>query len=176
MEASIGALSLVISWLFALLAWRQYRTRRGLHQAVWAVGLGLFALGVTLEVVARWQGAWSDPAYRLWYFAGAMQGVSFLGQGTLHLINRQPWTRTALDALTIAAVVSLVVVLNAPLDLARLPHPAEPTGVAFLAVGEAGFASPRAWTIPFNIYGTLWLVGGALYSTAGLWRRQRVRA
>jgi hypothetical protein len=175
-EGILGTASLTVSWLFTWLAWRQYRQRHGLHQVVWAAGLALFSLGVTLEVVARWQGAWSEGAYRLWYYVGAMQGVTFLGQGTLHLLDRRPWTRRTLELLVIAAIVSGIVVLNAPVDLTRLPEPAAPVGVAFPAVGEAGFATPRTWTIPFNIYGSIWLIGGAFASTVALWRRQPIRA
>lgn len=171
-----GALAAGVAWLFALLTLAQYRERRRLHQLVWTAGVGLFALGVTAETVAAAQGAWSEGGYRLWYYAGAMQGVAFLGQGTLHLLDRRSWTQRSLELLCVLAVVSAVLVLNAPLDLGRLGRPAEPSGRAFAEIAQAGWASPRAWTIPFNVYGTLWLVGGALYSTLRLWNARRTRA
>ena len=175
-DGLFSATSAGLSWLFAILTWRQYQSRRKLHQAVWAVGVAFFALGVTCEAVARAQGAWSEGNYRLWYVSGAMLGVAFLGQGTLHLLNREAWTRTALEVMVVLAVVAAVVVLNAPLNFARLEFASEPSGKAFLEIREAGWGTPRAWTIPFNTYGSLWLIGGALYSTVQLWGRNRARA
>lgn len=176
MNVLFGTLAASIAWLFALLTLSQYRDRRGLHQLVWTAGVGLFALGVTAETIAAAQGAWSEGGYRLWYYAGAMQGVAFLGQGTLHLLDRGAWTQRSLEILCVLAIVSGVLVLNAPLDFARLASPAEPSGRAFAGIAEAGWASPRTWTIPFNVYGTFWLVGGALYSTLRLWNASRTRA
>lgn len=175
-DPTFSAIAAAVSWLFALLTWTQYRQRGKLHQVLWAVGIGFFALGVTVEAIARAQGAWSDGGYRLWYFSGAMLGVAFLGQGTLHLLNRDTWTMRLLELLIVMSVIAGVIVLNAPADFSKLATPFEPSGRAFAELREAGFASPRTWTIPFNLYGTFWLVGGALYSTAQLWRVNRARA
>ena len=169
-------LAVLISWLFTLLAWNQWSARRKLHQGVWTLGLLSFAVGVTCEAVARGQGAWSEGIYRLWYFTGAMHGVTWLGQGTLHLMNRQSWTNRMLEVLVVLAVITGIVVMNAPIDFAKLATPFEPSGKAFSEISAAGWGTPRAWTIPFNIYGTLWLVGGAFASSLGLWRSHRPRA
>ena len=175
-DALFGALAAAVSWLFALLTWNQYRTRGKQYQLLWTVGIGFFALGVTLEVVAQAQGAWNEAGYRAWYFTGAMLGVAWLGQGTLHLLDKRPWVQRSLEILIIASLVAFVVVLNAPLQLSNLETAFTPKGTAFADIKLAGWASPRAWTIPFNIYGTLWLVGGALYSSAQLMRANRTRA
>lgn len=175
-DALFGALAAAVSWLFALLTYHQYRARGKQYQLLWTVGIAFFALGVTLEVVARAQGTWNDAGYRAWYFTGAMMGVAWLGQGTLHLLDKRPWVQRSLEMLVIASLVALVVVLNAPLQLAKLETAFLPKGTAFTDIKLAGWASPRAWTIPFNIYGTLWLVGGAVYSSVQLWRSNRTRA
>jgi hypothetical protein len=166
-----SSIASAVAWLFTLLTFAQYRTRGRQHQLLWTLGIGSFALAVTADTVARAQGGWSDGGYRLWYFFGAMHGVTLLGQGTLHLLNRRIWTQRLLEVIGV-----LMIVLNAPLDLTRLETPFEAKGTAFADIGEMGFATPRFWTIPFNLYGTLWLIGGALYSTAQLWRVNRTRA
>ncbi len=176
MELSLNTISCVVAWLLAWLMWRQYRTRLGLHQLVWTIGLALFAFAITLQTTALAQGRWTDLAYRLWYFCGAMHGVTFLGQGTLHFLDRRQWTRRFLEALTVLVLISLAVVLNAPLDFSRLATPASASGRAFAEISQAGFATPRAWTIPFNIYGTLWLVGGAALSGLRVFRSSKMRA
>ncbi len=175
-DPAFSALAAAVSWLFALLTWGQYRSRGKLHQLIWTVGIAFFALGVTVEAIARAQGAWSDGGYRLWYFSGAMLGVAFLGQGTLHLLDRRDWTLRALELLIVLALVAGLVALNAPIDFSKLTAPFEPSGKAFMEIKQAGWATPRSWTIPFNLYGTVWLVGGALYSSIALWRKDRVRA
>jgi hypothetical protein len=171
-----SSIAAAISWLFTLLTWTQFRTRGRQHQLLWTLGIGSFALAVTADTVARAQGGWSDGGYRIWYFFGAMHGVTLLGQGTLHLLDKRQWTARLLEVIAVLMVVSFVIVLNAPLDFSRLETPWEPKGTAFPDISELGFATPRFWTIPFNLYGTLWLVGGALYSTAQLWRVNRTRA
>ncbi len=171
-----SSIAAAVSWLFTLLTWTQYRERGKLHQLLWTLGVASFALAVTADTVSRAQGSWSDGGYRLWYYFGAMHGVTLLGQGTLHLLDKRPWTQRLLEVVVVLMIVSLVVVLNAPLDLSQLQTPWEPKGTAFPDITVMGFATPRFWTIPFNLYGTLWLVGGALYSTAQLWRVNRTRA
>lgn len=175
-DPAFSALAAAVSWLFALLTWGQYRSRKKLHQLIWTIGIAFFALGVTVEAIARSQGAWTVGGYRVWYFCGAMLGVAFLGQGTLHLLDRRDWTVRSLEVLIVLALVAGLVVLNAPVDFSRLAAPFEPSGKAFTEIKQSGWATPRSWTIPFNLYGTLWLVGGAMYSTLALWRKDRIRA
>jgi hypothetical protein len=176
MEVWLLNLAVLVSWLFTLLAWSQWSARHKLHQGVWTLGLLSFAIGVTCEAVARGQGAWSEGVYRLWYFTGAMHGVTWLGQGTLHLMDRRAWTNRMLEVLVVLAIITGIIVMNAPIDFTNLATPFEPSGKAFAEIRNAGWATPRAWTIPFNIYGTIWLVGGAFASSLSLWRSHRPRA
>jgi hypothetical protein len=175
-EAIFSSVAAVVSWFFTLLTYNQYRERSKPHQLLWTLGIGSFALAVTAEAVARAQGSWGDAGYRVWYFFGAMHGVTLLGHGTLLLLNRQAWTQRLLEVIVVMMVVSALIVLNAPLELSNLEVPFEPKGTAFPEISEMGLATPRFWTIPFNLYGTFWLVGGALYSALTLWRTHRPRA
>ena len=102
---------------------------------------------------------------------GSLAGVLY----TLVFFRRLGWEETVVWTI-IASLVAFVVVLNAPLQLSNLEAAFTPKGTAFADIKLAGWASPRAWTIPFNIYGTLWLVGGALFSSVQLWRANRTRA
>jgi hypothetical protein len=175
-ELTFSSLASAIAWLFALLTYQQYRERSKPHQLLWTLGMASFALAVTADTVARAQGGWQEGGYRLWYFFGAMHGVTLLGHGTLMLLNRQSWTQRLLEVVVVAMLVSLVIVLNAPVDFSLLETAYSPKGTAFPDIAEMGFATPRFWTIPFNLYGTFWLVGGALYSSLALWRSHRPRA
>ena len=171
-----SSLASAISWLFVLLTYQQYQKRGKVHQLLWTLGIASFALAVTAETVARAQGTWSEGGYRIWYFFGAMHGVTLLGHGTLMLLNKQPWTQRLLEVLVVLMLVSAVVVLNAPIDFRLLETAFSAKGTALPSIEAMGFATPRFWTIPFNLYGTLWLVGGAVYSSLTLWRWHRPRA
>lgn len=175
-ELTFSSLASAISWLFVLLTYQQYRERGKTHQLLWTLGMASFALAITADTVARAQGGWGESGYRIWYFFGAMHGVTLLGHGTLMLLNRQAWTQRLLEVVVVLMLISLVIVLNAPIDFSRLAQAFEPKGTAFPSIEQLGFATPRFWTIPFNLYGTFWLVGGALYSSLSLWRSHRPRA
>ncbi len=176
MELTFSSLSSAISWLFVLLTYQQFRERGKIHQLLWTLGIASFAVAVTADTVARAQGGWQENGYRIWYFFGAMHGVTLLGHGTLMLLNKQPWTQRLLEVIVVMMMVSAVIVLNAPIDFSLLETAFEPKGTAFPDISQMGFATPRFWTIPFNLYGTFWLVGGALYSSLTLWRIHRPRA
>jgi hypothetical protein len=81
-----------------------------------------------------------------------------------------------LEVLVVLAVITGIVVMNAPINFSNLATAFEPSGKAFAEIKAAGWATPRAWTIPFNMYGTIWLVGGAFVSSLNLWRINRPRA
>ncbi len=167
-----GLLGAVLSWSLFALTFRRYRARPSWHNGLYALGLFLFALGVSLEALARLLGGWTPGAYRLWYLVGAMHGVTFLGLGSLALLNPRA-ARGVLLLLSPFILWGLYLVLFAPLDLARLPEPYAPTGAAFPPPGPT---SPRLWTIPFNLLGTALLLGVALYTTLRFLRTQPLRA
>lgn len=96
-----------------------------------------------------------------------MHGVTFLGLGSLALLRPRA-ARGLLLALSPLFLWGLYLVASAPLDFARLPEPYAPLGAAF---PPPGLTSPRLWTLPFNLLGTLLMAGVALYTTL-LFRRQ----
>ncbi|AEV16970.1 MAG: hypothetical protein NZ846_07550 [Thermus sp.] len=172
MAELLSALAVALSWALFALTWGRYRKRPSLHNALYSLGLLFFALGVSAELLARLLGAWTPLLYRLWYFTGAMHGVTFLGLGSLALLNPKA-ARGLLLALAPLALYGLYLVASAPLDFGQLPTPYAPLGKAF---PEPSLASPRLWTVPFNLLGTLLMAGVALYTTFLFWRKNPSRA
>lgn len=172
MEVAITLVDAVVTWVFAVLVFRQYIRKRKLYQLVWTVGLVCFAIAVTAEFILVTRGGWTEPLYRTWYLFGAMLGVVFLGQGTAFLLTRPAVARAALVLVLLMSAAGAYVTLTAPVDLGRLEHPAEPSGKAFPAIKDAGPVTPRAWTPILNLYGTGWLVGGAAWSAYEFARRR----
>ncbi|BDG15614.1 hypothetical protein [Thermus brockianus] len=172
MGTAFGLLAAALSWGLFALTFARYQRRPALHNALYSLGLFLFALAVTAELWARLVGAWDPALYRLWYLAGAMHGVTFLGLGSLALLNPRA-ARGLLLLLSPLVLYGLWLVASAPLDLSALPTPYAPSGKAF---PEPSLTSPRLWTIPFNLLGTLLMAGVALYTTLLFWRQNPLRA
>jgi len=162
----------LVSWVLFAFLFRRYRLRGGLHNLLYSLGLFLFALAVSLEALALLQGAWAGLDYRLFYFAGAMHGVTFLGLGSLALANPRA-ARSLLWLLLPLILWGLYLVMSAPVDFSRLPEPYTPSGAAF---PPAAWDSPRGWTFPFNLLGTALMLGVALQSTFRFWRENPSRA
>ncbi|MGQ9753626.1 MAG: hypothetical protein ACUVQD_03035 [Thermaceae bacterium] len=172
MELVFALLATLLSWALAIYVFARYRVRPSLHGGFYTLGLFFFALGVSLELLARFSGEWAPWGYRLWYFVGAMHGVTFLGLGSLALLNPKA-ARVLILVLSPFILYAAYLVFSAPLDLGALPLPYAPSGKAF---PPPALVSPRLWTIPFNLIGTLLMLGVALYSGLFFWRKNPLRA
>ncbi|WP_460171983.1 hypothetical protein [Thermus sp. FJN-A] len=168
----LGLVAVALSWALFGLTFARYRRRPSLHNAFYSLGLLFFALAVSAELMARLGGAWSPFLYRLWYLTGAMHGVTFLGLGSLALLNPKA-ARALLLWLSPFILWGFFLVASAPLDFSRLPEAYAPLGTAFPPPSPT---SPRLWTIPFNLLGTVLMAGVALYTTLLFWRRNPLRA
>jgi Na+/glutamate symporter len=171
----LGLVTAVVSSVLAFLVLQRY-VRKGwdkTHLLLWGVGLALWALAGVCEAVLAF--GWSDPAFRLWYWTGALVIAPILGQGTLHLLVRRQEVRLVTDVLIgVLVVASLVWMFSLQLN-----------AVAFNSSGDVGaFLTERYREIlpqstvrrvlpPFmNGYGTVLLVGGAIYSAILFFRKQ----
>jgi hypothetical protein len=161
--------STVISVAFALAVLVRYRHRRGLHLLVWGFGLILYSLGTFAEFYSTF--SWNSTVFRLWYIGGALLTAAWLGQGTVYLLVRRANIAHYLMAgLIITSVLAVFIMFATPVD-----------GSAFTAGVDLSAqyreilpqkALVRLLTPVFNIYGTLWLVGGAVYSAWIFWRKR----
>lgn len=160
----LSVLSTIITAIFSVVVLKRYRERGGLHLLGWGIGLALYTVG-TLSQAILYLG-WNPLFFRLWYWTGAMLVAAWLGQGTVHLLVRRGRIAVILlGVLIVGSLVGLALLLRTPLhpenfvlpDWIRnyseiLPSSQTPEGVV------------RLLTPLFNVYGTVALVGGALYS------------
>ena len=173
-------LSSAIVFFFAFLVLRRFAARRGTHLLVW--GIGLLFFGVASAAEAYSAAAWSPLVFRLWYLAGAVLSAAWIGQGTVLLLagsrgpagtlHGPPSRRVALSMMWLLLVGSMAaayLVFTLPLDASRF-DPQRPLSAQYRAILPAG-AAVRKLTPVFNIYGTVAVVGGALYSAWLLRRR-----
>jgi len=136
---------------------------------LWALGLLFYGLGTLGEVILGL--TYSPFVLKLWYLMGAMLTAAWLGMGTVHLLIRKG--NTAMILTWVLAAVSLLavfLVFSAPVnDVAyEVSRPASEQYRDILT--RSGLII--LLTILLNIYGTVTLVGGAIYSAFLFWRKK----
>jgi cbb3-type cytochrome oxidase subunit 1 len=158
----------LVAALFGVLLLHSYRRRPGAEKLLWAGGFGLFAVAAAGEAIAQGSG-WSPGLFRAYYLAGGVLSVGYLGAGSawLHLPRRG--RDLLVGALAVATVAAAASVLLAPVDTGALAATGSGRPPANDALGGHAFL----WAIALNTFGSLFLIGGALYSIV---RRRRVRA
>jgi hypothetical protein len=113
---------------------------------------------------------WSPTIFRLWYLFGAILVAAWLGQGTVYLLFRPKVAHSLMVLVVIASAYGAVRVFTAQLDPALLTTSvhtgAELSGHAITSPGV------RILTPFFNLYGTIALVGGAVWSAFVFFRKR----
>lgn len=167
----LPVLSTLVTFIFAVAVLNRYRHRRGTYLLLWGIGLVLYGLGTLSEVVLSF--AYNEFFLKIWYLSGAMLTAAWLGQGSIHLLVRRRGVAPTLTAvLTVVSLLAVVLVFLAPTTAAAASfNPAEPISAQYKDIlVRSGLIT--FLTIILNIYGTLGLVGGALYSAFLFWRKQ----
>ncbi len=165
----LSLITTIVTLIFAAFVLRRYVRRRGTHLMVWGIGLIMYAIGTFAEFYLSLQ--WSALWLRLWYICGALLTAAWLGQGTVYLlVRRPPWLANALMAILAAvSVLAVIWTFATPLDASAF-SPAVPISEQYRTIFPPG--GVRYLTIPLNIYGTITLVGGAIYSAWLFWRKR----
>ncbi len=156
----VGAVASVV----ALLMVQRFLVKRQLHQALWALGLGMWAVSAFAQGAAILYG-WTVASYKLYYFA-AISLAGFLGAGTAGLILR----RRKLFQGFVAYIAGVTVLFGVAVTLAVVNEGLLQETV----VGGLAFPSEvRIWTPFINVPGGIAFIGGAAY---GFFRTRRLFA
>jgi hypothetical protein len=160
-----------IALIFTVILVLRYRRKGGMHLLLWTFGMFLYFLSTFCEIILSIQ--FSEAALKVWYIAGAMLVAAWLGQGTVHLLVRKG--KIAVTLTCILAVVSLgaiLLVITAPLTGAQAAYTVSlPASEQYKEIMTRN-GLIIALTILLNLYGTVTLVGGALYSAYLFWRKE----
>jgi hypothetical protein len=157
--AAISLIATLITFLFAAAVLRQYRQRGGTHRLVWSVALFCYGVATAVQFLAEVRG-WSTGAFRLWYLAGGLLTAAYLGQGTALLLMPRRLAIALLWLLVAASLWGAFRSATVPLTAAQIAPPAGKISPAATHLP----ADLRALAALLNIYGTLLLVGGAVWS------------
>jgi hypothetical protein len=169
MNTWLPLLSSILSFIFAFLILKRYTTRRGLHLLLWGLGMIFYGIGGLCEALYGIFG-WSPLVFRMWYLFGAILVAAWLGQGTVYLLVKRRWAHVLMVLLALGSLYAATRVFAAELDpglMTTSVHTgSELSGHAIVTDGV------RSLTPFFNLYGTVTLVGGALYSAWIFWRKR----
>lgn len=145
----------LISAICTVVAVRRYLARRRPHELAWSLAFALFTLGAAAEVAGDLVG-WSATLARLYYVSGAVLTVGYLGLGSLQLLLGRRFERWFPGVMLILGALGFAFVFTTPVDPGKLDRGWQ----ALVVKGSATLL----FTILINSFGTLIVVGGALYS------------
>jgi hypothetical protein len=167
----VPILSTIVTFIFAVAVLSRFRYKHGNHLLMWGIGLIFYGLGTLTEVILSL--TFSPIALKIWYLCGAMLTAAWLGQGTVFLLVRRRNVAPAMAAgLGIVSLLAVALILAAPITSAAASYStAAPVSVQYQEIlTRSGLIT--LLTILLNIYGTLTLVGGAIYSAFLFWRKK----
>lgn len=168
----LPVLSTIVTFVFTAAVLARYRAKGGTHLLLWGAGLTLYGLGTLSEVILSF--TYNPVPLKIWYLTGAMLTAAWLGEGTIHLLVRKPGVARILDViLSLISLAALGLVFTAPINPAAAAayNIAKPVSAQYGDLLARG-GSILILTIVLNTYGTLALVGGALYSAFLFWRKK----
>jgi hypothetical protein len=166
----IPILSTIVTFAFAAAVLRRWSYKKGPHLLLWGLGLIWYGLGTLSEVILAF--TFNPLVLKLWYLSGAMLTAAWLGQGTVYLLVRKRRVADILMAfLGFASLAAFLLLLLAPVTPAAAAYNTSlPASTQYKDI-----LVRNGWiillTILLNIYGTLALVGGAIYSAFLFWRK-----
>lgn len=173
----ISLVTTVVTLVFAALVFSRWRSnrQRGRHSPyllAWGFGLALYAVAAAAQTLLYF--VWSPILLGLWYWSGVLMTAAWLGQGSIYLLVRR-----GNIARNLAMALSLITIMTLPWVLfATDYHPEAWTpGLNLFATYRDLMASDpfRGFVAMLNAYGTIGLVGGAIYSAVLFRRRQILR-
>jgi len=148
----------IISALFAVLVGMQYLQRRKRHQLIWTIALIMFFLTSLLGFLSQPEIMGGNvPLYKLYYVLAAPM-VALLGAGTLYLLTHKPFGKYFLVYIIIVFIPFAALVSTSSIDPNKLTEGFEKIG------GAAMPSNVRIFSPLFTIPGSIFLIGGALYS------------
>ncbi|MCL4560686.1 MAG: hypothetical protein M1281_08745 [Chloroflexi bacterium] len=167
----VSLISTLITFVFIIALLRRYARKGGTYLLVWSVGFLFYGLGTLSEVILSQ--TFSGTMLKIWYLSGAMLTAAWLGQGTIFLlVRRGSLARILAVVLGIVSLISIALLFAAPLTSAAAAYQTnQPISSQYQAILTRS-TGIIVLTILLNIYGTIALVGGAIFSGYLFWRKR----
>ncbi len=163
----IPIITTCVALVFAVVIFRRFEQRGGMHLLWWGVGMLTYAAGTITESSTTLFG-WHESVFRAWYITGALLGGAPLAQGTVYLLLPRKVANRLSVALIAAITFGAICVLLSPVDLA-LVEPYRLSGKV-LVWRWVRLISPF-----INLYALVFLMGGAILSAIRYARQTETR-
>ncbi len=111
----LPGLTALVALVFVAAVLGRWRSNRRPYLLLWSIGIATFGLGAAAEAAFGIWG-WNPLLFRLYYLCGAILAAAWLGQGTVQLLGRAPWTRISLVVLTLLSLYGVYEVSRANLE------------------------------------------------------------
>jgi hypothetical protein len=147
----ISILSTIISFIFATAVLRRYSIKRTNHLLFWGIGLVFYGLGTLTEVILAF-------TFSEWV-------IKFL-------VRKRGVARSLAVVLVILSLISLGLMIAAPITPEAVSYDVSQLASAQYKDILVRNGATRGLTILLNVYGTIALVGGAIYSAYLFWRKK----
>jgi hypothetical protein len=181
----LSVISTAVSGVFAFAVLRRWWEIRRPHLFAWGFGLALYFVGSLAQVVLAL--TWSPLFFALWYWCGALMVAPWLGQGTVYLlVRRGNIARNIQMALILVGIMTLPWTLFLTPFNANAWYPGADVTTIYRdqvapngeVIHEGIMSGSSRGTVRFfspimNVWGTVALVGGAIYS-AWIFRRKNI--
>ncbi|MGB1285807.1 MAG: hypothetical protein ACPG7F_04670 [Aggregatilineales bacterium] len=183
----LSVITAIVTGFFAVMVLRRWWARRKPHLLAWGIGLALYFLGTLAQAILYL--TWSPIFFALWYWSGALMVAPWLGQGTAYLLIRR-----GNIARNIQMALILVGAMTLPWTLFFSDYNAEAwepgsditeiyrdfTAEDGTVIREGIMQGSARGTVRFfspimNVWGTILLVGGAIYSARAFRKKQIMR-
>jgi hypothetical protein len=158
--------STVLATCFAVVLFRRWSKRGGLHLFWWGLGFVTFALGTLTEGTTTLIG-WNPFVFKVWYIAGAFLGGWPLAQGSIYLLMNRRFAHASAIIVTVIIVIGSVFVILSPLDAS--------VASTRLHGGVLVWSKVRLLSPFINLYALVFLMGGAIYSAWMYRKKDRLR-
>lgn len=158
LDAALAAAATLVAAAFGLSTLDRWLRRRRPHELAWTIALALFSVGAGALWWAASRG-WGDLTFRVFFLAGAVLNVPWLGLGTVYLLAGVRWgnrVRTwliGLSGLAVGVVMASPFTAAVPTD--EMPRGSEVFGVWPRVLAGVGSAVPAVVIIA----GALWSAG-----------------
>ena len=162
-------LATVISAIFAATLWRQYRRKPRAYLLAWSIALAVYSVAALTEVIGA-AGGWNPLLYRVYYYFGGITVVGVLAVGTIYLLAPR-FGRAALGILVVLAGIGLAGIVGAHLQPGLLETHQVPSADTIKLEQGAFNVLAILMAAVLNSVGSVVLIGGALWSAYGAWRR-----
>lgn len=165
MANHIPLMTALVSAIFTILLFWQYRHRRKRHQLIWTAALALYSLTALMEYLANPDILGPSLSLIKLYYSATGPMVGLLGAGVLYLLASRRLSDVYLAAVLVLSAIVVVSTFSVQISSAEISsafNAGLPQG--FRTIVKAFPMTARIPTIILNITGAIFLIGGALFS------------